>query len=60
VTRVGTGLEATLDRRGRVKVKRRNRSYVVTLKLPRRGSYRLTLTPQGGPSRSKTIVIKVV
>jgi hypothetical protein len=60
LARVGTGLEAKVNKDGRVKVSRRGGNYVLTLKLPRRGSYKLTLTPQGGPSRSKTIVIRVV
>jgi hypothetical protein len=45
---------------GRVKVGRPGGNFVLTLKLPRKGSYKLTLTPRGGPSRSKTIVIRVV
>jgi hypothetical protein len=60
VARVGTGLKARVNRGGRVKVRSRGRWYIVTLKLPRRGSYKLTLTPKGGPSQSKTIVIRVV
>jgi hypothetical protein len=60
VARVGTGLNAKLDKRGSVKVKRRGQWYVVTLKLRRKGSYRLTLTPRGGQSQSKTIVLRVV
>jgi hypothetical protein len=60
LARVGTGLKAAVSRGGRVKVGRRGNKYVLTLKLPRKGSYRLTLTPQGGPSRSKTIILTVV
>jgi hypothetical protein len=60
VARVGTGLKARVNRGGKVKVRSRRGWYVVTLKLPRRGSYKVTLTPQGGPSQSKTIVIRVV
>jgi hypothetical protein len=60
LARVGTGLRAKVSRGGRVKVRRRGGNYVLTLKLLRKGSYKLTLTPRGGPSRSKTIVIKVV
>jgi hypothetical protein len=60
LARVGTGLKAKVSRDGRVKVRRRGGYYVLTLKLPRMGSYKLTLTPRGGPSRSKTIVIRVV
>jgi hypothetical protein len=60
LARVGTGLKANLTKNGRVDVGRRGGNYVLTLKLPRKGSYKLTLTPRGGPSRSKTIVIRVV
>ena len=60
VERVGTGLKARVNKGGSVKVRRREAWYVLRLKLPRRGSYRLRLTPQGGPSESKTIVIRVV
>jgi hypothetical protein len=60
LARVGTGLKAKVNKGGRVKVRRRGGNYVLTLKLPRKGAYKLTLTPRGGPSRSKTIVIRVV
>jgi hypothetical protein len=60
LARVGTGLKAKVNKGGRVKVRRRGGNYVLTLKLPRKAVYKLTLTPRGGPSRSKTIVIRVV
>jgi hypothetical protein len=60
VARVGTGLKVELDKRGSVKVKRRGRWYVLALKLRRKGSYTLTLTPRGGPSENRTIMFVVV
>lgn len=57
LARVGTGLKATVSKGGRVKVGRRGGVYVLTLKLPRKGSYRLTLTHeagQAGPRRSSS------
>jgi len=60
VARVGTGLTAVLNRGGKVTVVRSGGSYAVKLKVARKGTYRLTLTPQGGAAVSKTITFKVV
>jgi hypothetical protein len=66
LARIGTGLRATVSRRGRprtrskVQVAHRGGRYVLTLRLRRRGAYKLRLTPRGGPSGSKTIVFRVV
>jgi hypothetical protein len=60
VALVGTDLTARVNKGGSVKIRRRGGWYVLRLKLPRRGSYKLTLIPEGGPSQSKTIVIRVV